>query len=63
MLLIIEPIVKFYEEDNDLMLKLRPIVQPERILMPFNRLMEKKLRKTLDGGDLGDLQMSIWKLS
>lgn len=43
-----EPIVKFYEEDDDLMPKLRPLVQPYNMLVPFNKLLEKKWRKTLN---------------
>lgn len=43
-----DPIVKFYEEDDDLMPKIRHLVEPDRLLMPFTKLMEKKWRKTVD---------------
>lgn len=43
-----EPIVKFYEEDDDLMPKLRILVQPQSLLNNFNKLMEKKWRKTIN---------------
>lgn len=43
-----EPIVKFYEEEDDLMPQLRPLVQPGNIMQPFNKLLEKKWKKTLN---------------
>lgn len=43
-----QPIVKFYEEDDDLMPKLRPLVLPKNIFLPFNKLLEKKWCKTLN---------------
>lgn len=40
--------MKYYEDDDDLMPKLRPLVLPKNIEGPFNKLMDKKLRKTFN---------------
>lgn len=43
-----EPIVKYYEEQGQLMPKLRPYVTPMRLAVPFQKLMNKKWKKTLN---------------
>lgn len=43
-----EPIKKYYEGSHQLMPKLRPLVVPTQLNFPFQKLMNKKWRKTLN---------------
>lgn len=42
-----EPVTKYYEEEDDLMPRLRPLVLPEKICLQFNRVLDKKWKKAL----------------